>query len=483
MKQLAALLTFVLSFGFNFANAGQPGPVQHQPPQQHSNDITPGQVIGAFGSLINAANGSHQNGWNGPSHNNGNNNSHNNGGHNNGGHNNGNQNGHNNGNNGNYNPNIPVVPPPHVEPWQPWQPQHNPNYGQVQTFNSIGSYSTSSEAGAAKDEAVRVMRDLRLNVKEARVFYNSGYRFVVSFTGRGNLDVAKYNAGTYSTSSEARQAANQTVAALRGKGKIVIETPVFYNSGYTYTVAYVDPYGQDQDDQLQKMNSVGSYSTSSEATAARNEAVRVLADMQITVLEARVEYNSGYRYVITYGLREPLPVEEYRGGSYSTSSEARRAAGQTAETLKARGKAVIETPVFYNSGYTYTVAYINLREGHHQGGGQLQTMNSIGSYATSSEANAAKDAAAAVMGALRATVLEARVEYNSGYRFVITYTSRRPLNIEQYRGGSYSTSSEARQAAGQTAAAMRNQGLTVLETPVFYNSGYTYIVGYVSPRW
>ena len=178
-----------------------------------------------------------------------------------------------------------------------------------------------------------------------------------------------------------------------------------------------------------------------------------------------------------------MPVEQYRGGSYGSSSDARNAANRTAETLKAKGNVIVEMPVFYNSGYTYIIGYVKMEQGHHQND-QLQTVNSIGAYGSSAEASAAKDAAVAALSELRRTVLEARVEYNGGYRIVITYNAREALLVEQYRGGTYGSSSAARQGADQTVAAMRTQGnIVVVETPVFYNAGYTYTVGYVTRRF
>jgi len=471
MKKSATLFTLVFTFGLGFSNAQQ-GPQQHN----NNNNVNPAQVIGAFADLINAANGNgHNNGWNNQPQHPG-------------------QNGHNDHNNGGYpgpqpgypgNNNNHPGPFPNVPQPTPWHPQNpGPGFpqGQFQKLNSIGSYSTSSDAEAAKNEAVRALGELRIPVMEARVEYNAGYRFVITYNYREPLNITKYQGGSYSTSSDARNAANQTVAALKAKGgKVVLETPVFYNAGYTYIVGYMNLYyGTDPEDQLQKFNSVGSYSTSSEASAAKDVAVNVLKEFNITVMEARTEYNAGYRFVITYSCSETMPVEQYRGGSYSTSSAARDAANQTAATLKARGKVVVETPVFYNAGYTYIVAYVTINQGNHQTD-QLQTLNSVGAYSTSSEAEAAKVAAINALGELRRTVLEARVEYNAGYRFVITYNARQALSVEKYNGGSYSTSSDARRGADQTVAAMRAQGnIVVLETPVFYNAGYTYTVSYVT---
>lgn len=470
MKKIAALLTLALTFGFNFSATAQQGPGNHQPnpgPQQQSNGITPAQAVGIFAAIVNAANGGQPNVWGGqPQH---------------GGSHGGHPGGHPGGNNGGHPGGYPPPPVPQPNPWHPG-PQPGYPQGQFQKLNSIGSYSTSSDAEAAKNEAVRALGELRIQVLEARVEYNSGYRFVITYNYREPLTINKYQGGTYSTSSDARNAASMTAAALKAKGgKAVIETPVFYNSGYTYIVGYLNLYqGVDPEDRLQKLPSIGSYSTSSEAAEARNAAVEVLKNFNITVMEARVEYNSGYRFVITYALSEAMPVEQYRGGSYSTSSNARNAARQTAETLKARGKVVVETPVFYSSGYTYIVGYVTIQQGHHQTD-QLQTLSSVGAYSTSSEADAARTAAVAGLGELRRTVLESRVEYNSGYRFVITYNAREALRVEQYRGGTYSTSSDARRGADQTVAAMRAQGnIVVLETPVFYSGGYTYTVAYVT---
>ena len=443
MKKTASLVSLLLTFGLTFANA------------QSSNNVNPAQVFNALNAIANAANGGHQNGWNNqPQH--------------------GGFDGHND--HGGFQP--PVVPQP--TPWHPQQPGFP--QGQFLTLNSIGSYSSSSDADAAKTAAVSVLNGMGITVMEARTEYNSGYRFVITYSARQPLTINQYQGGSYSSSSDARAAADNTAAVLKAKGnKAVIETPVFYNSGYTYIVAYVNMYqGADPEDQLQKLPSIGSYSSSSEAAAAKDAAVAVLKNFNIPVLEARVEYNSGYRFVITYACSQAMPVEQYKGGSYSSSSDARAAADQAAATLKAKGKVVVETPVFYNSGYTFTIEYFTYQQGPHQTD-QLQTLNSIGAYASSSEADAAKTAAVAALGDLRRTVLEARVEYNSGYRFVITYNAREPLNVEKYNGGTYSSSTDARAAADQTIAAMRAQGnVVVLESPVFYNSGYTYTVGYVT---
>ncbi|MCX5793404.1 MAG: hypothetical protein NTY45_14480 [Elusimicrobia bacterium] len=467
MNKLAALFTLVLTFGFSFPGAAQPGPgEQHPKPgvQQQAGDITPAQIFNAFGALINAANGGQHGGPGFPGQQPG---------------------GFPGGHNGGY-PGGSHNPPPPVPQPGPWHPQPGFPQGQFQKLNSIGSYASSSEAEAAKNETVRALGELRVMVAEARVEYNSGYRFVITYSSREQLTVNQYRGGTYPSSTDARKAADMTAAALKAKGsKVVVETPVFYNSGYTYIVGYVNLYqGQDPDDQLQKLPSITAYPTSTEADAAKTAAVNLLKSFEVTVLEARVEYNSGYRFVITYALREPMPEEQYRGGTYPTSTDARNAANQTAEALRAKGKAIVETPVFYNSGYTYIIAYVTVaQQGHHQTD-QLQTLSSIGAYATSTEAEAAKAAAVAALGELRLTVLESRVAYNSGYRFTITYNARQPLNVEQYNGGAYPTSAGARQGADQTVAAMRAQGnIVVLETPVFYSSGYTYSVSYVTRRW
>jgi len=443
MKKTAALLTLVLTLGFTFNASAQQ----------------------AYNSLNDAAHGGHQNGWNQPFH---------------GGH----DNGHNDGHNGDHHDGPPMPPPPHPEPWHPGPgPQPGPQQNQNFQLISIGSYSTSSDAENAKNEVVRVLGERGILVMEARVDYNAGYRFTITYNAREQLNVVQYHAGSYSTSSDARAAADKTSAALKAQGRVVIETPVFYNAGYTYTVAYVNMKpGPQQPDQFQKFSSIGAYSTSSDASASRDAAVTALGDIGLVVLEARVEYNAGYRFVITYALDEEVPVEQYHGGSYSTSSDARAAADQAAATMKARGKAVVETNVFYNAGYTFTVAYINLYQGHHQHE-DVQTLPSIGSYSTSSDADKAKTAAVSALGGLRLTVMEARVFYNAGYRFEVKYLAREPLNVQQYKGGSYSTSSAAAQGAAQTAAALTTQGNAVVETSVFYNAGYTYTVAYASSRW
>ncbi|MDA8245116.1 MAG: hypothetical protein M0025_13470 [Elusimicrobia bacterium] len=476
MKKTAGMLSVVLSLGLGAAGA-----------QQQNNNAAPGQAAGAVGALINAASGGYGNGW----HN----------GHDgwNGGHDNGWHNGHDgypgypgHGGQPGYpgNPGYPGYPgnpgwnpPPVVPQPQPWHP--GPQFGQTQKMTSIGSYNTPSEANAAKDEAVKVLRDMRLMVLESRVEYNSGYRFVITYDARGPVQVEQYRGGSYNTPSEAREAAAKSAAALKGRGNAVIETPVFYSGGYTYIVGYVDAYpGVDEDSRVQVLPSAGSYNTPSEAKTAKDEAVRQLGSVGMTVLEDRVFYNSGYRFEIKYMFRVPLTVEQYKGGSYSTPSAARDAAAQTAASLKARGNVVLETPVFYSGGYTYIVSYLGRPGGYPgYGGQQLQTMNSIGAYNTPSEANAARDAAVSALGEFRVAVLEARVEYNSGYRFVITYNARRPLELLRYDAGTYYTPSAARDAAAQTAQAMRDQGYVVLETPVYYNGGYTYSVSYAARRW
>ena len=351
MKKIAALLALGLSFSFNFPAAAQQGPGNHPPKpgaQQPSNEPTPGQIFGAFGALIDAANGGQ------PQF----------GGHNNGGHNNGWNNGHNNGQNNGHNGGYPPYPPfpPQPQPWpnQPQPPQPGPWQGQFQTLNSIGSYSSNSDAASARDMAMGALSYLRLQVMESRVEYNSGWRYVIKYTSQQPLPVAQYRGGAYTSSGDAKAAADKTAEALKAQGKVIVEMPVFYSNGWTYIVGYVSlNQGPYQNDQLQKLPSVGSYTSSGEAAAARDYALRVMGDFRIPVMESRVEYNSGWRFEIVYNAPQPLYVQQYRGGSYSSSSDARNSAEQSASAMTAQRYTVIEKPVFYSSGWTYIVAYIS----------------------------------------------------------------------------------------------------------------------------
>ncbi len=349
MKKLAALLTLGLSFGLSFPAAAQQGPGNHQPNpgvQQPSNDPTPAQIFGLFGALVNAANGGQSPFGGNP-----------------GGHNGGYPGNHPGGHNGGYpGPgwhNGPPYYPPVPQP-QPWPPQPGPWQGQFQTLNSIGSYSSNSDAASARDMAMGALSYLRLQVMESRVEYNSGWRYVIKYTSQQPLPVAQYRGGSYSSSSDAKAAADRTAEVLKTQGKVIVEMPVFYSNGWTYIVGYVSlnqyPY---QNEQLQKLPSIGSYSSSSEAAAARDYALRVMSDFRIPVMESRVEYNSGWRFEIVYNAPQPLYVQQYRGGSYSSSSDARNSAEQTASAMAAQRNIVIEKPVFYNSGWTYIIGYIS----------------------------------------------------------------------------------------------------------------------------
>lgn len=94
---------------------------------------------------------------------------------------------------------------------------------------------------------------------------------------------------------------------------------------------------------------------SSDAERSLRDAVEALRDARILVLEQRRDYD---RYTIVFESRRNVRVEKYHSSQYTWSSDAKRAAEETARSLRHRGMVILENNV---KNYRFTISYFDPR--------------------------------------------------------------------------------------------------------------------------
>ncbi len=289
----------------------------------------------------------------------------------------------------------PYPPPQPGYPPQPWNPGYPPQpwtppVQQTRQFSfESGSFTFGSEADDSRETAVRALRRAGYAVLEERDNFTS---YSLVFLAPAYLKIDRYESGDFTFSSEAKKAADDCVRAMERQGNVVLERNV---SGTRFTVSYLGR-GHGSYTETQTYES-GSFTFSSDAERAMDDAAEAIKRLGGTVLEKR---RNGTRFTITYQAPYRLETQTYESGSFTFGSEAERAMDDAAAALsRLNGVAVLEkrrdgtrfTLVFFSRTRIETLKYES------------------GSFTFSSEAKRAADEAAAAFASQGLVVLEKNV--------------------------------------------------------------------------
>ena len=326
--------------GLQAPKPGVPQPVHQQPGNNHNDHNNPWDNHGN--------NGNHHNDHNNPWDNHGNNWNH---------HNDHNNPWDNHGNNGN-NPTWPPVHPPYPPvnpPYPPVYPPYPPVYPpyppvqppyQTQNFRfQSGSFVFSSDAVRSMENAALALQRAGYTVLEKRNNYTS---YTLVFMAPSYLKVEKYVSGNFVFSSDAQKAADECVRAMETQGKVILEKNV---SGTSFTVSYLSS-GSGWNMQTQTYTS-GTFVFSSDAQRAMNETVAALQAINAVILEKRL---TGTSYTIVFQSQYRLETQNYASGSFVFSSDAARAMGETAAALQGvRNVVIMEKRL---TGTSYNIVFL-----------------------------------------------------------------------------------------------------------------------------
>ncbi|MCM2266337.1 MAG: hypothetical protein NDI60_01030 [Elusimicrobiales bacterium] len=247
-------------------------------------------------------------------------------------------------------PTHPVYPPPQpgypTHPWNPDQPGYPPPY-QLQQFRfESGSFVFSSDARRSMENAATALQRAGYTVLEKRSSFSS---YTLVFLAPSYLRVEKYNSGSFVFSSDANKAADEFVAAMERQGNVVLERNV---SGTSFTVNYLGR-GNGYYNQTQTYTS-GSFVFGSDAARSLNEAVEALNSLGAIVLEKRL---NGTSYTIVFQAQYRLEPQTYASGSFVFGSDAARSMNEAAAALqKVRGLVVMEKRL---NGTSYTIGFFS----------------------------------------------------------------------------------------------------------------------------
>ena len=256
-----------------------------------------------------------------------------------------------------YNPGHPSYPPvyPPYPPVNPPYPPVNPPYPpvyppyppvQMQNFRfQSGNFVFSSDAVRSMENAALSLRRNGYTVLEKRNNFTS---YTLVFVAPSFLKVDKYVSGNFVFSSEAQKAADDYVRAMESQNKVILEKNVF---GTSFTVSYLST-GYDWNMQTQTYTS-GNFVFSSDAQRSMNETVAALQAINAVILEKR---QTGTSYNVVFLAPFRMEPQKYVSGNYVFSSDAQRAAGETAAALASQGMIVLEKNV---SGTRFTITYFS----------------------------------------------------------------------------------------------------------------------------
>lgn len=253
-----------------------------------------------------------------------------------------------------YNPGYPSYPPvypPVNPPYPPVNPPYPPVYPpyppvQMQNFRfDSGSFVFSSDAVRSMENAALSLRRNGYTVLEKRNNFNS---YTLVFVAPAFLKVEKYVSGNFVFSSDAQKAAEECVRAMESRNKVVLEKNV---SGTSFTVSYLST-GYDWNMQTQTYTS-GNFVFSSDAQRSMNETVAALQAINAVILEKRL---NGTSYVIVYQAPFRLETQTYNSGNFVFSSDAARSMNETAAALqRVRNLVIMEKR---QTGTSYTVVFL-----------------------------------------------------------------------------------------------------------------------------
>lgn len=270
----------------------------------------------------------------------------------------------------------------------------------------------------------------------------------------------RFESGSFVFSSDADESRLYAVAALRRAGHVLLEQR---DNVTRYSLVFRAPSYH----KVERYES-GAFVFGSEAKQAADECVRALERQGKVILEKNVQ---GTRFTVSYlgtVWQGQSQNQTYQSGSFVFSSEARESMEAAAEALKRLGAVIIEKR---QAGTSYTIvfqAYQRL---------EFQTYQS-GAYVFSSDAKEGLELAAAALERAGGTAVVERRQ--NGTRFTVVFVSREKIRTQKYESGAYTFSSEAKQAAEETAAAFASQGFIVLEKNV---QGTRFTVTYFSPGY
>jgi hypothetical protein len=218
-----------------------------------------------------------------------------------------------------------------------------PSYMKVEKYVS-GNFVFSSDAQKAAEECVRAMETQGKVILEKNV---SGTSFTVSYLSNGytgNMQNQTYTSGNFVFASDAQKAMNETVAALQRINAVILEKRL---TGTSYTIVFMSQY------RLETQNyASGNFVFSSDAQRSMNETAAALQSVQnVIIMEKRL---TGTSYNIVFLAQFRLEPQKYVSGNYTFSSDAQRAAGETAAALASQGMVILEKNV---SGTQFTITY------------------------------------------------------------------------------------------------------------------------------
>jgi len=197
-----------------------------------------------------------------------------------------------------------------------------------------------------------------------------------------------------------------------------------------------------------------------EADKSMNNAVAMLKKAGIVVLGAHRDSNT---YTIVFQASRGS-IETYDSDEYHYSSDARKAAAESAALLESQGLVVLEENLNERS---FSISYLDLRHPH----GHFNQMLTL-TFATSGKftQEKAKESMERAVAMLRennfTTLLEAHLEY-TGYTLVFRTLHGK---IDTYVGEGYSSASDTQKAADEFAIALESQGVIILEKSVTQRS-------------
>jgi hypothetical protein len=243
--------------------------------------------------------------------------------------------------------------PGYQQPWnpgQPGQPGYPPYYPpqvQMQQFRFESSnFVFSSDARSSMENAAAALARAGYTVLEKRNNYTA---YTLVFLAPSYLKVEKYTSGTFVFSSDAKKAAEECVKAMEGQGKVVLETNV---TGTSFVVSYLNS-GQGWQFKTQTYQS-GNFVFSSDARASMDEAAAALQSVGAVILEKRL---TGTSYTIVFQGFYTLDPQGYDSGNFVFSSDAKRSMDEAAAALqRVRGLVILEKRL---TGTSYHIQFLS----------------------------------------------------------------------------------------------------------------------------